>query len=98
LTTLPLVGLAYISIDFVNNAHDGIAISELTLQKQFAEKWRKLAGTKPTIKVCPTIDEAFAHIKGLPESVSGEEVQVFITGSIHLVGTALSIIENVDAL
>jgi folylpolyglutamate synthase len=92
------IHLAYFSIDFVNNAHDGTAITELTLQKRFAEKWRELAGAKTTIKVFPTIDEALEYIEGLPASVNDEKVQVFITGSIHLVGTALSTLENVDAL
>ncbi|KAG9234032.1 Mur ligase [Amylocarpus encephaloides] len=85
-----------LQLDFVNKQHDGDAIAKLTLQTSFAAKWSDLNGeTDSQIKVVPSIPDAFDYIRDLTD---GNGIEVFVTGSIHLVGTVLSALEGVDAL
>ncbi|KAI0505789.1 tetrahydrofolylpolyglutamate synthase [Xylaria bambusicola] len=84
--------------DFVNYQYDPEAIKALTAQHGFAEKWAAL-DPKAHITVVPTIEDAINHVRGLSASVvEGQTVQALITGSLHLVGGALAILEGVDAL
>lgn len=49
--------------------------------------------------VVPSIEEAINHARDQTKSLEeGETVQAFITGSLHLVGGALGILEGADAL
>lgn len=84
--------------DFVNHQYDPEAIKALTAQHGFAEKW---AGLDPNAKIAvvPTIEDAINHVRGLGTEVGERQtVQALITGSLHLVGGALAILENADAL
>ncbi|KAH8682214.1 Mur ligase [Xylariales sp. PMI_506] len=84
--------------DFVNHQYDPEAIRKLTAQHQFAEKWASL-DPHSKIEVLPTIEDAINYVRALGETMEGEStVQALITGSLHLVGGALGIIENADAL
>ncbi|TGJ85702.1 hypothetical protein E0Z10_g3057 [Xylaria hypoxylon] len=84
--------------DFVNHQYDPEAIKALTAQHGFAKKWAVL-DPKANIAVVPTIEDAISHVRGLGASVSeGQTVQALITGSLHLVGGALAILEDTDAL
>ncbi|KAI8254198.1 MICOS complex subunit MIC60 [Colletotrichum sp. SAR 10_98] len=84
--------------DFVNHQYDNKAIEAMTVQKQFAERWRGL-DPQADVRVIPTIEEALDYVRGLAESNGeGESVQAFVTGSLHLVGGALQILEGADAL
>ncbi|GKT91560.1 folylpolyglutamate synthase [Colletotrichum tofieldiae] len=84
--------------DFVNHQYDAKAIEAMTVQRQFAERWSKL-DPKADVRVIPTIEEALNHVRGVSEGVAeGESVQAFVTGSLHLVGGALGILEGADAL
>ncbi|KAF9869962.1 folylpolyglutamate synthase [Colletotrichum karsti] len=86
--------------DFVNHQYDSKAIEAMTVQKQFAERWREL-DPRADVRVIPTIEEALEHVRGLAGGVKeedGESVQAFVTGSLHLVGGALQILEGADAL
>ncbi|ORY54852.1 Mur ligase [Pseudomassariella vexata] len=86
--------------DFVNYQYDPKAIEALTAQRQFAEKWSAL-DPAAKVTVMPTIEEAINHVRGLSRSgaLNGQEtVQALITGSLHLVGGALGILEGADAL
>ncbi|KAI1169966.1 FolC bifunctional protein [Nemania sp. FL0916] len=83
---------------FVNHQYDAAAIKALTAQRAFAEKWALLEPTAK-ISVVPTIEHAINHVRDVGASVGeGQAVQAFITGSLHLVGGALAILEGVDAL
>jgi len=87
-----------VHIDFVNHQHDPEAISKLTAQRSFAEKWASL-DPSAKVSVAASIEEAIERVRHLTLDVKdGETMQVFITGSLHLVGGALTIIEGVDAL
>ncbi|KAI8624108.1 tetrahydrofolylpolyglutamate synthase [Xylariaceae sp. FL1651] len=84
--------------DFVNHQYDPEAIKALTAQHGFADKWKTL-DPKAKIVVVPTIEDAINHVRGLGGSVDeGQTVQALITGSLHLVGGALAILEGADAL
>ncbi|KAI0126397.1 tetrahydrofolylpolyglutamate synthase, partial [Xylariales sp. AK1849] len=80
--------------DFVNHQHDPQAIEKLTAQHQFAEKWSSLDPDAKVV-VLPTIEDAISHVRDLGKELDGERtVQAFITGSLHLVGGALGILEK----
>ncbi|KAK6072819.1 folylpolyglutamate synthase [Seiridium cupressi] len=84
--------------DFVNYQYDPEAIQKLTAQHQFAEKWSSLDPTAKVV-VLPTIEDAINYVRDLGSGLEGEEtVQALITGSLHLVGGALGILEKADAL
>lgn len=93
--------------DFVNRAYDSVAIAGLTMQKSFAEKWRALdPQASASIKVLSCIEDAFEYVR-MELNDGGErtdgkdgrkEVHALITGSVHLVGRALGVLEGVDAL
>ncbi|KAH8770921.1 Mur ligase [Diaporthe sp. PMI_573] len=84
--------------DFVNHQYDPEAIQKLTVQRTFAERWATL-DPKANITVIPSIEEALNVARDLTGSLEeGEAVQAFITGSLHLVGGALGILEGADAL
>lgn len=84
--------------DFVNHQYDPEAIKKLTVQNQFAERWSVL-DPKAKVSVVPSIEETINQVRGLTGSLKEEEaVQALITGSLHLVGGALGILEGADAL
>lgn len=84
--------------DFVNHQYDPEAVKALTAQHGFAAKWAAL-DPKAKISVVPTIEDAINHVRGLGTPVGeGTTVQALITGSLHLVGGALAILEGADAL
>ena len=73
------------------------------MQKAFADKWRSLDPSSATeIHVLPSVEDAFESVREISAQGenSGENVQVhaLITGSVHLIGRALGILECVDAL
>ncbi|KAH6633964.1 Mur ligase [Chaetomium sp. MPI-SDFR-AT-0129] len=82
--------------DFVNRQHDPKDIEEMTQQRIFAERWKQL-DPSANILLIPTIEEA---INTAREFAKEDEppVQALITGSLHLVGGALGILEKADAL
>jgi folylpolyglutamate synthase len=71
----------------------------MTAQRIFADKWSKL-DPSANISVVPSIEEAIDKVRGLADTLEddGSTVQAFITGSLHLVGGALQILEGSDAL
>ncbi|KAH6900372.1 Mur ligase [Thelonectria olida] len=84
--------------DFVNRQYDPAEIDKMTVQHRFAEKWSSL-DPDATIKVMPTIEQSIDYARNLSEGLpEGESVLALITGSLHLVGGALGILEKADAL
>ncbi|RYP43942.1 hypothetical protein DL768_009539 [Monosporascus sp. mg162] len=84
--------------DFVNHQHDPAAVKALTAQHAFAAKWAELDPASH-IEVVPTIEDAINYVRGISAKLpAGKKVQAFITGSLHLVGGALGILEGADAL
>ena len=84
--------------DFVNHQFDPAEIEKMTVQRRFAEKWAALDPEAKVLAV-PTIEESIEYARHLSEGLKeGEKVQAFVTGSLHLVGGALGILEKADAL
>lgn len=82
----------------MNHQYDPKAIEKLTQQHKFAEKWRAL-DPSANVTVLPSIEGAINHVRELMKDLKEEDtVQAFITGSLHLVGGALGILEGADAL
>lgn len=83
----------------MNRQYDPEAIQKLTQQRMFAEKWSQL-DPSAKVTVLPSIEGAINHVRELASDLDGEgdTVQAFITGSLHLVGGALGILEGADAL
>ncbi|KAM0329237.1 hypothetical protein ACHAQA_004537 [Verticillium albo-atrum] len=82
--------------DFYNVQYDPKAIEAMTVQHTFAEKWCAL-DPAAKISVIPTIEEALNYVESLGKD-SKEPVQALVTGSLHLVGGALGILEGAEAL
>lgn len=82
--------------DFVNHQHNPADIEKMTMQRVFADKWSTL-DPSANVMVVHSIEEAINTARGL--AAEGEpKVQALITGSLHLVGGALGILEGADAL
>lgn len=69
----------------------------MTVQRVFAERWSAL-DPSANVMVRPSIEEAIDTVRALAEKEGGPRVQALITGSLHLVGGALGILEHADAL
>ncbi|GAB1309982.1 Folylpolyglutamate synthetase [Madurella fahalii] len=82
--------------DFVNHQHNPADIEKMTLQRVFADKWSAL-DPSANVMVVHSIEEAINTARGLAAE-GGPKVQALITGSLHLVGGALGILEGTDAL
>ena len=73
-------------------------MAKLTVQNAFADKWRTL-DPSANVMAIHSIEEALNTARGLVKTLKeGETVQALVTGSLHLVGGALSILEKADAL
>ncbi|EHK40332.1 hypothetical protein TRIATDRAFT_252788 [Trichoderma atroviride IMI 206040] len=84
--------------DFVNNTIDPAEVDKLTVQRSFADKWSAI-DPKAKVVVLPTIEDALNYARGVAASApEGQAVQAYVTGSLHLVGGALGILEETDAL
>lgn len=84
--------------DFVNHQFNPSEIDKMTVQQKFAEKWTEI-DPNATVKVMPTIQQSIGYARHVGEDLpEGETVQALITGSLHLVGGALGILEKADAL
>jgi len=70
----------------------------MTAQRVFAEKWSAL-DPSANVMVIHSIEEAINTARGLADTIDKDQkVQALITGSLHLVGGALGILEKADAL
>lgn len=81
--------------DFVNIQYDQEEIDGLVQQKRFQETWQDLQ-KDADIRVVKTIEEALNLAREVGLEKGG--VDVFATGSLHLVGGVLGMLEKADAL
>jgi folylpolyglutamate synthase len=68
----------------------------MTMQRAFADRWKTL-DPSANVMLIPSIEEAINTARGLAKE-SGKKAEALITGSLHLVGGALGILEGADAL
>lgn len=70
----------------------------MTAQRAFAERWLTL-DPSANVMVIHSIEEAINKARSLADTLEdGQKVQAMITGSLHLVGGALGILEKASAL
>lgn len=85
--------------DLVSINQDGAAVEALQVQKGLAEKWNSI-DPSAEVKVYSTIEEAVDFTRELASKeqgrVQGDEapIMTFVTGSLHLVGGFLDVIET----
>ncbi|TKA64445.1 hypothetical protein B0A49_04252 [Cryomyces minteri] len=72
------------------NASD---VESLSVQRGLAETWAKI-DQEAEVKVMRTIEEAVAFARKEGDATNEDEVLVLITGSLHLVGGALEVLES----
>jgi hypothetical protein len=80
--------------------YDSTVIAGLTLQKAFAEKWKSL-DPQACVILLQSIQEALDYVTALPGGEQNGElgqVDCLVTGSLHLVGGALGVLEGATAL
>ncbi|RDL37963.1 uncharacterized protein BP5553_05396 [Venustampulla echinocandica] len=79
--------------DFVNHNADPEAVKSLTHQNMLRDEWHSF-DPNAEVLVMPTIEDAQKRV----EEISKEkgEVQTLVTGSFHLVGGFISILEGQD--
>jgi len=82
-----LVGLTRI-IDLMSVGSDTAAVTALTVQKSLADAWHNVDHNAQT-HVMRTIEEAVDLVR----TVDGD-IQVLVTGSLHLVGGMLEVIDR----
>ncbi|GAO17176.1 hypothetical protein UVI_02031130 [Ustilaginoidea virens] len=86
--------------DFVNRGIDPKEIESMSVQRRFADRWASIDPGAEVV-VLPTIEEALDYARQVGDvaaRVGDEKVQVYVTGSLHLVGGALAILEKAEAL
>jgi len=67
----------------------------LETQRNFARRWRELDTSASTIEVLPSVEDAVGYVRNIERK---DGIHAFITGSVHLVGRALGILEGTDAV
>ena len=76
------------------NASD---VNEMKVQNQLAETWKQI-DPRTDVKVVKTIEEAVGLVRKLADTKEGgDDVKVLVTGSLHLVGGFLEVIETTGA-
>jgi len=77
--------------DFVNRNANPNEIGSLETQKSYADLWKTLDG-QTEISVVKSIEEAVRRAESVSDLLGG--AQIFVTGSLHLVGGVLSFLEH----
>jgi len=80
--------------EFENRNASTEVVKELTLQKRFAEVWADSDKTT-NIHLASTIQEAIELAQELSEEE--ENTEIFVTGSIHLDGEVLALLEGASS-
>ncbi|KAG5984110.1 methionine-synthesizing 5- methyltetrahydropteroyltriglutamate--homocysteine methyltransferase [Claviceps digitariae] len=84
--------------DFVNRGIDPSEVESMSVQRRLAERWRSL-DPRCEVVVLPTIEEALGYARRVADGVEGgRKLHAYVTGSLHLVGGALGLLEKADAL
>lgn len=78
--------------DLVSINTNSADVEELTVQKQLARTWAQI-DPSTTVEVVKTIEEAVELVRGRAKA-GDEEVTALVTGSLHLVGGFLEVLEG----
>lgn len=80
------------SPDLVSMNTDPKAIQNLEVQHRLADTWRSI-DPQAKVEVKPSIEEAVSWVRDMAKSEQ-EEVMTLVTGSVHLVGGFLEVLET----
>lgn len=81
--------------DLVSINADREKVEALKVQKGLRDAWKELDGGSGEVEVKGSIQEAVEWVRGLKtEQGEGEEILVLVTGSSHLVGGFLEVLES----
>ncbi|RKF76637.1 Folylpolyglutamate synthase [Golovinomyces cichoracearum] len=83
--------------DCINLSIDRELINGMVQQKQFAEMWKSLDHQGAQVHVLRSLEKSVKFTRDLSLNPN-EKYHVLITGSVHLVGRALGILEGVESL
>ena len=72
-------------VDLTSKAVDAADLEQMTLQRELATAWKEVSSSLATVHVLGSIQEAVELARG----VEGE-VEVLVTGSLHLVGGVMA--------
>ena len=72
---------------------DAAAVQSLEVQNGLAETWKGI-DPEANVKVVGSIEEAVEWCRGVVKKQGDEEVMVLVTGSVHLVGGFLEVLEE----
>jgi folylpolyglutamate synthase len=90
-TTFQHTGFRPDLISVNTNASD---VNEMKVQNELAETWKEI-DPKTDVKVVKTIEEAVGLVRMLADAKQdGDDVTALVTGSLHLVGGFLEVIET----
>ena len=79
--------------DLISINADKRAVEDLTVQKRLATTWDQI-DAKAEVHVMESIEEAIAKAR---EVSAGRKVQVLVTGSLHLVGGFIDVLESEES-
>lgn len=79
--------------DLVSVNANAADVESLKVQKQLAETWAQI-DPSVEVHVVRTIEEAVELVRATTRETAGEEVTALITGSLHLVGGFLEVLES----
>ncbi|KAB8336762.1 hypothetical protein FH972_021071 [Carpinus fangiana] len=86
-------GDAHYKPDLVSINTSSSDVSALKVQRELADVWDEL-DPGCTVEVRGTIQEAVESVRQLANEGDGEDVVVLVTGSLHLVGGVLEVLET----
>lgn len=98
-TNVPFVDAGY-RPDLVSINTNAAAVEKLSVQNTLAETWKRL-DSKTEVVVKPTIEEAVHWCRDVARTTQqdlGEEAMVLVTGSLHLVGGVIEVLETGEKL
>ena len=81
------------SPDLVSVNTNAQEVKHLEVQKRLAETWR-VFDVETEVAVVGTIEEAVERARSIADSEGEQEVKVLVTGSLHLVGGFLDVLER----
>ena len=81
--------------DFVNRNSDPNELESLETQNSYADFWKSLDG-QTDVLVVRSVEEAVKHAESVSDIHGG--AQIFVTGSLHLVGGVLSFMDDEETM
>ena len=79
--------------DLVSMSTSETQVGELSVQRALKKTWERV-DARTEVRVVGTIEEAVGCVRGLVGGEEEEEVMVLVTGSVHLVGGFLEVLET----